>query len=401
MSHHPIKILYTKILSGLAIVAVVFGAGLYIGFDSGSHRAVAEERVNLSEFWKVWDILNERFVAGTSTKIITDQDKINGAIKGLVESVGDPYTVFLPPQELTAFEESIQGNFEGVGMEVGIKDEILSVIAPLKNSPAFKAGMKAGDKILAINGTSTKNMSVDKAIKLIRGKAGTEVVITIMRDGNKKTEDIKIIRDVIKIPAIETEMRKDGIFVIRVSTFSAPVAKEFKDALREFVNAKGTKLIIDLRNNPGGYLDAAVDMASWFLPQGKVIVQEDFGTHEEAKVLKSRGYDVFSDKLKTVILINEGSASASEIFAGALKEHGKATLVGKTTFGKGSVQELIPVSDNSSVKVTIAKWLTPKGNWISFRGIDPDYKVDVTEEDVKAGKDAQLDKAVKILLGKN
>ncbi|MEN9647782.1 MAG: carboxy-terminal-processing protease, carboxyl-terminal processing protease [Candidatus Parcubacteria bacterium] len=402
MSHHPIKILYAKILSGIAIIAVVFGAGLYIGFDSGSHRAVAEERVNLSAFWKVWDVLNERFVPGTSTKAVSDEEKINGAIKGLVESVGDPYTVYFPPQELSAFEENIQGNFEGVGMEVGLKDDVLTVIAPLKGSPAEKAGVQAGDKVLAINGTTTEGMSVDKAIKLIRGKAGTEVTITFRSSDKEKAKDITIVRDVIKIPAVETELRKDKIFVIRISSFTATAATEFKDALREFVNSKSDKLIIDLRNNPGGYLDAAVDMASWFLPQGKVVVSEDFGTNssEEAKVLRSRGYDIFSSKLKTVILINGGSASASEILAGALKEHGKATLVGETTFGKGSVQELVPITKDTSLKVTIARWLTPNGNSISLRGIDPDVKVELTEDNIKDKKDAQLDKAVEILLKK-
>lgn len=400
MPHHPIKVLFAKILSSIAIIAVVFGAGLYIGFDSGSHRAGAAEKVNLNAFWKVWDVLNERYVSGTTTNAVNDEDKINGAIKGLVESVGDPYTVFLPPQELSAFEEDIKGNFEGVGMEVGIQNDILTVIAPVKNSPAFKAGIKAGDKIIAINGTSTQGMSIDKAIKLIRGKAGTEVKLTFIRESTKKTEDIVILRDVIKIPAIETEFRKDKVFVIRISSFSATASNEFRDALREFVNMKTNKLIIDLRNNPGGYLDAAVDMASWFLPQGKVVVQEDFGDNEEAKVLRSRGYNIFSDKLKVVILINKGSASASEILAGALKEHGKAKLVGETTFGKGSVQELVPITSDTSLKVTVARWLTPNGLSISQKGIDPDVKVELTAEDAKAGKDPQFDEAVKILLGK-
>ncbi len=400
MSHHPIKTLYAKVISGIAIIAVVFGAGIYIGFDSGSHRAIANEKINLNSFWKVWDTLNERFVPSTTTKAVTDDEKVYGAIKGLVASYGDPYTVFFPPEELSSFEEDIQGNFEGVGMEVGARDNVLTVIAPLKNSPAEKAGIKAGDKIIAINGTSTEGMSVEKAVKLIRGKAGTEVKVTVLKEGTGKSSEVTLVRDVIKVPAVETELRKDKIFVIRVSSFSATASTEFKDALREFVNAKTDKLLIDLRNNPGGYLDAAVDMASWFLPQGKVVVQEDFGGKEESKILRSRGYDIFSPKLKTVILINEGSASASEIFAGALKEHGKATLVGETTFGKGSVQELVPITEDTSLKVTIARWLTPNGNSISLKGIDPDVKVDLTEDDAKAGKDPQLDKAVQILLGK-
>jgi carboxyl-terminal processing protease len=400
MSPHPIKILYTKVLSGVAILVAVFGLGLYLGFDSGSHRAGAQEKIDLTSFWKTWDIINERFVPSTTTTAVTDEEKIYGAIKGMVESVGDPYTTFFPPEELKSFEEDIKGNFEGVGMEVGLRDGILTVVAPLKDSPSFKVGIKAGDKILSINGTSTEDMSVEKAVKLIRGPAGTRVTITIRTALDGKVKDIEVIRAVINVPAVETELRKDKVFVVTVSSFSAQASLEFKNALREFVNAKTDKLIIDVRNNPGGYLDAAVDMASWFLPQGKTVVQEDFGKNGGLKVLKSRGYDIFGSKLKAVILVNGGSASASEILAGALQEHGKAKLVGEKTYGKGSVQELVSVTDDTSVKVTIARWLTPKGLSISLKGIEPDYKVEITEEDIKAGRDPQLDKAVQILLGR-
>ncbi len=396
MKSNSLKSIGAKIIGTIILIALVFGAGVYIGYDNGTSHVRAAEKVDMSGFWKVWDILNEKYVPASTTVTISDEARVYGAIEGLVESLGDPYTLFLPPTELKTFEEDIKGNFEGVGMEVGMRDEILTVIAPLKNTPAYNAGIKAGDKILAIEGNSTAKMSVDDAIKLIRGKAGTTVKITIFREGEKAERDVTLTRAVINVPAIETELRSDNIFVIRLSSFSALSADQFKKALREFVNSKSNSLILDLRNNPGGYLEAAVDIASWFLPSGKVVVTEDFGGNIEPEIFRSRGYDVFSPNLKLVVLVNQGSASASEILAGALSEHKKAVLVGEKTFGKGSVQELIPV-DKAAVKVTIARWLTPNGNSISLKGIMPDYEVKLTDKDREGGKDPQMEKAVEII----
>ncbi len=367
--------------------------------------------VDFAPFWKAWQVLNQKYVTAASS---TDQDKVWGAIKGLAASEGDPYTVFFPPEESKMFASDIAGNFEGVGMEIDVKDGILTVVAPLKGSPAEKAGIKAGDKILKIDDKSTADLGVDAAIKMIRGKKGTTVKVSVYRDSTKETLDKNITRDVIDIPTVETEvksasgatatadnggsgLRSDGIFVIRLFSFSADSPNLFRNALREFVQSGSHKLVLDLRGNPGGYLEAAWDMASWFLPAGDVIVTEDFGQSAPPQVYRSKGYNIFDKNLKFVILVDGGSASASEILAGALKEHGVAKLVGTKTFGKGSVQELINITPDTSLKVTVARWLTPNGNSISKHGIEPDYNVPVTPDDVAKKNDKQMQKAVEVL----
>jgi carboxyl-terminal processing protease len=321
----------------------------------------------------------------------------------LAASHGDPYTAFLPPVENEIFESDVRGNFEGVGMEIGVRDGILTVISPIKGTPAYNAGVLPGDKIIKIDDTPTYDMKTDESVSLIRGKKGTTVTFTILREGLTEPLEIKVVRAVIDIPTIDTRLRSDGVFVIELYNFSANSPNLFRLALREFIDARTDKLLLDLRGNPGGYLEAAIDMASWFLSPGKIVVQEDFGQNEAEKIYRSSGYDIFNSKLKMVILVDGGSASASEILAGALQEHGIAKLVGDTTFGKGSVQELIPITNNTSLKVTIARWLTPSGLSISDAGIEPDEKVEVTPEDREAGKDRQMEKAVELLLnwGKN
>jgi carboxyl-terminal processing protease len=342
--------------------------------------------------------LNEKYVAtATSSNSVTDQDKVYGAIQGLVASLGDPYTVFFPPVESKAFASEVRGNFEGVGMEVAAKNGALVVIAPLKGSPAEKAGILSGDRIIKIDNKDATNMTTEKAVDLIRGSSGTMVTLTIIRSTKKQAFDIKITRGVIDIPTIATKDLGNGIFKIDLYSFTADSPNLFRGALREFVQSGDSKLILDLRGNPGGYLEAAIDMASWFLPSGKVVVRESFGQNKDETIYRSKGYDIFSDKLKFVILVDEGSASAAEILAGALSEQGKAILVGQTTFGKGSVQELVDITPDTSLKVTVARWLTPNGLSISKQGITPQYVVARTDTDIQAGKDPQLDKAIEIL----
>ncbi|OGI61937.1 hypothetical protein A2645_02005 [Candidatus Nomurabacteria bacterium RIFCSPHIGHO2_01_FULL_39_9] len=277
-----------------------------------------------------------------------------------------------------------------------MKNGVLTVISPLKDSPAYKAGMKSGDKILKIDKTSTDNMSIEKAVNLIRGQKGTEVVLTIFREGEKATREIKIIRDTIKIPTIETEQKGD-VFILRLFNFSVNSPQLFREALQKFVDAKASKLILDLRGNPGGFLEASIDIASWFLPAGKTVVIEKMGQAGEEKIYRSRGYNIFNENLRMIILIDGGSASASEILAGALSEHKIAKLVGEKTFGKGSVQELVKVTDNTSLKVTIAEWLTPNKVQISENGLKPDYEVKISSEDIEKKRDPQLDKALELL----
>lgn len=404
-----------------------FVSGLYLGFGMNpkhvsppeslvNTESALDSRVDFSPFWKAWEVLDEKFVpTKVSTSTLTDsatttiQDRVWGAIGGLTGSLGDPYTVFFPPEESKSFETEISGNFEGVGMEIGIKDEVVTVVAPLKGNPAQKAGILAGDKILAIDEQSTMNMSVDKAVKLIRGKVGTKVKITIAREGKKEPLEFTLTREVINIPTVDTEIKggkvaagnggkmTDGVFIIKLYNFYSTSPNLFRDALREFIESDTDKLILDLRGNPGGYLEAAVDMASWFLPLGKVVVSEDFGKKAEGQVYRSKGYNIFNNNLKMAVLVDGGSASASEILAGALKEHGVAKLVGTKTFGKGSVQEVVKITPETSLKVTIARWLTPLGNSISENGLTPDVEIKLTQDDLTKGKDPQTDKAVEVL----
>jgi len=406
-----------------AVIIVLIGISFVGGYRFGENSIPLENRivsienkdadkpdsVDFQPFWKAWNILNDKF-AGTTTP---DSDRVWGAIQGMTASFDDPYTVFFPPTESKAFADEIAGAFEGVGMEVGIKDGKLIVVAPLKGTPAERAGVQSGDIILKIDDTDSVSLPVDSAVKLIRGKSGTTVNLLLGRVGSKSPLEVPIVRSTIEIPTIKTGtkdeiasadgtqggtgLRKDGIFVIELYSFSANSANLFRNALKEFVESNSHKLVIDLRGNPGGYLDAAIDMASWFLPSGKVVVREEFGKDKEEHVFRSKGYDVFNDNLRMVILVNGGSASASEILAGALSENGVAQLVGTKTFGKGSVQELIKITPDTSLKVTIAKWLTPNGISISKQGITPDYIVNFTEKDITEKKDPQMDKAIEIL----
>lgn len=349
---------------------------------------------DFAQFWTVWNVINERYVP-TKAKEVSNQEKVWGAIGGLANSLGDPYTYFMPPQEKSLFEQDVSGSFGGVGMQIGMKDGVLTVIAPLKGSPAERAGIMKGDQIVRIDGATTTEMTIDKALYLIRGIVGKPVTLTLFRAGKDEPFDVSVVREVIQVPTIDTEQKGD-VFVIRLYGFPATGADLFRGALRKFVESGSTKLILDLRGNPGGYLEVAVDMASWFLPQGKVIVSEE-EKNGVGKVYRSKGYDVFGDKFHFVILVDGGSASAAEILAGALAQQGVATLVGTKTFGKGSVQELVPITPETSLKVTIARWITPNGTNLSDGGLEPDVKVDFTKEDAEKGRDPQLDKAIEIV----
>ncbi|MEK7118547.1 MAG: S41 family peptidase [Patescibacteria group bacterium] len=349
---------------------------------------------DFSQFWKAWNVINERFVP-TKNKALSNQEKVWGAIAGLTNSLGDPYTYFMPPQEKSIFEQDVAGSFGGVGMQIGVKDGAPTVIAPLKNSPAERAGIMKGDKVFRIDGATTTEMTIDEALYLIRGDIGKPVTLTLLRDGKTEPIEISVVREIIQVPTIETEQKGD-IFIIRLYGFPATGAELFRGALRKFVESGSTKLVLDLRGNPGGYLEVAVDIASWFLPQGKVVVSEE-KKDGIGKIYRSKGYDIFDGKLRLVILLDGGSASAAEILAGALSQQGVATLVGTKTFGKGSIQELVPITPDSALKVTIAHWITPNGTNLSAGGLGPDIKVDYTKEDAENERDPQLDKAIEIL----
>lgn len=396
------------VLVVLVFSAAAFSLGMYFGSEGRQLTAGAifsgptlpPAGVDLDPLWEAWSVLNEKFVSASSTGAVTNEEMLWGAIQGLAGSMGDPYTVFLPPEDAAIFQEDISGNFEGVGMEIGIRDEVLTVIAPLEGTPAKAAGILSGDKILKIDEQETADLTIDQAVKIIRGEQGTEVRFIIAREGEESLLEIPVVRDVIEIPTIDIELREDGIFVVSLYNFSATSPTLFRDALRQFIESGSNDLILDLRGNPGGFLEASIDMASWFLPAGKVVVREDFGGDREEKVHRSRGYDIFNDSLDMAILVNQGSASASEILAGALQEHDVATLVGESTFGKGSVQELVPITDTASLKVTIARWLTPEGKSISEGGLAPDVPIEMTVEDIEVDRDPQLSRAAALLLSR-
>ncbi|MCA9366057.1 S41 family peptidase [Candidatus Kaiserbacteria bacterium] len=405
-----------NLLLGVGLALVFASAAFFSGLSIGSgvaHTDAANEanifsfwkndapasEVDLGEFWRVWHLMDDKFVFSSSTAAISDEDRIYGAIKGMVESYGDPYTVFLEPQEASQFEEDISGNFGGVGMEVGMRDGLVTVVAPLPDTPAEKAGMVAGDVVLEIDGVSTDSMSVDEAVDRIRGEVGTDVVLTIYREGEFEFKEITITRGNITIPTVETETAGD-VFIIKLYSFNAISEMKMQEALRSYIQSGKHKLVLDLRGNPGGFLQSAVAIGSYFLPTGKVVVREHFGGDTDDQVYRSQGkvVDEFSPE-NFVVLFDGGSASASEILAGALKEHGVATAIGDTSFGKGSVQELVSLGD-ASLKVTVARWLTPNGNSLSDGGLEPDITIKRTPQQVVAGEDPQQEAALRWLSGK-
>src|SRR3989344_1942897 len=330
--HHH-KTLHGRIMVIAGIVLAV--AGFFTGYIAAGKSAVlpiiGQEAqppgVDFSPVWKAWHEIDDKFVpaaVATSTLIATSTEKIGeervwGMIEGLAASLNDPYSFFLPPVESQQFNSDMSGSFEGVGMEIAVRDQILTIVSPLKGTPAYKAGLKSGDQILKINGTDTHGIDASAAVKLIRGPQGTNVTLTILRVGWSEPKDFKVMRDVIDVPTVTTTARPDGIFVIQVYTFTSNSPELFRGALREFVQSDDSKLILDLRGNPGGYLDAAVSMASWFLPSGAVVVTEDYAGHSSNIVHRSLGYDIFNKNLKMVILVDKGSVSASGLLADALR----------------------------------------------------------------------------------
>ncbi len=375
-------------------------ASIFSLFTSKETAANSKEDIDLEQFWAVWELLDEKFTSASSTENLSDEERINGAIQGMVDSYNDPYTVFLPPAQNADFTEDISGNFSGIGMEVGIKDKMITVISPLPDTPAEKAGLLPGDLVVKINGESTEGMSIDDAVNRIRGEKGTNVTLSIYREGDLEIKDYTITRDTINIPTVKTEI-KDGVFIVRLYSFNAIAEAKMQEAMREFVSSKSKTLILDLRGNPGGYLQGAVAIASFYLPTGKIVVRESFGENKEEKIYRSQGKTIKDFNPKNfVVLVDNGSASASEILAGALKEHGVATVIGTNTFGKGSVQELINLPSGAALKVTVARWLTPNGISISEKGLEPNILINRTPKQRLEGVDPQQDSAINFLKGK-
>ncbi len=391
-------------LSILAVLlAVIFGLGFFVGQSSQPSIEKIEGLTNkqlgqpplvdFGLFWDAWHLIEEKYVDRDN---LNRQGMIYGAISGLLKSLDDPYSVFMEPTESKKFIDDMGGSFEGIGAEIGMRKGVLTIISPLEGMPAQEAGLRAGDKILKIDDTLTADLTLDEAVNLIRGPKNTEVFLLVMRDEWDETKEIKITRGTIKIPIIKWEMKEENIAYIQFYHFTENAPKEFEKVVNQILDAQAKGLILDVRNNPGGYLEVAVDIVSWFLPKGELVVAEDFGNSQRNEH-RSEGYNALAG-LPTVILVNEGSASASEILAGALRDIKEIKIIGQKTFGKGSVQQLEKLKDGSSIKITVAKWLTPAGLSICEEGITPDVEIKLTDEDINEMRDPQLDKALEVLM---
>ncbi len=396
---------YTTVI----ILIVTFGTGIFIGRNwqlkpqitvAGEptasstlivNRAITRTSdVNFNQFWAVWDRIKQKYVK----QPVSDTELYYGATQGLVASLGDPYSLYLPPQAADQFTKDLSGELEGIGAEVGIKNNQLQIVAPLPNTPAEKAGLKPGDKILAINKEGTTGMDVGVAVGKIRGKGGTTVTLSIMRDGWAKPKDFPIVRAKINVPAVLASYKPGNIAYIRVMQFNDAAMPQFNAAVKDLLQKKATGVILDLRNNPGGYLNSAVEMSSIWVRNGLVVSEKGINGYNKDHF--TSGIHSLSG-MKTVVLVNGGSASASEIVAGALQDHHEATIVGEKTYGKGSVQDYETFPDGSALKLTIAEWFTPAGKNINKEGIKPDIEVKEDWAKEKVGEDKMLDKALEIL----
>lgn len=378
------------------VLFVGMGIIVSIGFFSGYifksiqiiNSQIEPSEADFSLLWEAYRLIEDSFL---NSENINYQDLVYGAVSGMVNSLGDPYTVFFNPEDTKKFLEDADGRFEGVGMEVGIRDNNFQVIAPLKGTPADKAGLKAGDLIIEIDGSSTSGFSVDELVSLIRGPKGTKVILTISREGWNEPREISITRGLIHVPALDWEIIDDKIAHIKLYHFHKDAEKEFNEIAIKILDTDTKGIILDLRNNTGGYLEVAENIGGLFLEKGTpfVIVQN---ARKEQNIIKTKGTGRLL-KYPMVVIINEGSASASEILAGALRDERNVSLIGENSFGKGLIQKLDYLSNGSSIKITVSEWLTPKGNPISEKGLEPDFKVEITDQET----DSQLNKAVEIL----
>jgi len=391
---------FIKPLSFIGIALVIF----FLGYLFGHQNLVFEKNlrpklfnkevfkprnVDFSIFWSAWNKVMDQYPGNPD-----QQEMIYGAISGMVDSIGDPYSSFMKPGDSKNFLEDLSGSIQGIGAELAVKDKKLTIVSPLASSPAEKAGLKPNDYIAKIDGVDTFEMPISDAISKIRGKAGTKVILSIIRDDWTQTKDFEITRAVVKIKSVEWK-KLDDIAVIQISQFGEDTQDLLKEAATEIAKQNPKGVILDLRSNPGGYLESAVQVANVFIDKDKVVVKEKnkAGRIQEEKTTE----DPILGQTKLVILVNGGSASASEIVAGALQDYKRAQLIGEKTFGKGSVQSLEELNDKSNLRLTIAKWLTPLDRAIDKIGIEPDIKVELTEDDFKNNRDPQLDKALELL----
>lgn len=361
--------------------------------------------VDFSNFWDIWQKLEANYYDKTK---LDPAKMLSGAIEGMTQSLGDPYTLYLPPTQNTNFKNGLAGQFSGIGAELGTKDKQIIVVAPLVGSPAEKAGIKAGDLILRVDTETTLNWTLPSAVDKIRGPKGTSVTLSILHKDSEKPQDIKIVRDIITVKSVtgwvkkvrdidNVKIEKDQkIAYVRLSQFGDAAKNDWTSVINDInlkIQAdKAIKgLILDLRNNPGGYLDDAAFIASEFLPKDRVVVWQESGSKKKSKKVERMGLFT-SLEFKVTVLINKGSASASEIVAGALRDNKRAKLVGETSFGKGTIQQATDLGNGAGLHITIAKWLTPNGTWVNGSGLAPDTEVKLDDKD--PSRDTQLEKAI-------
>lgn len=402
----PKKKDYKKYYIVAVAVIIAFVIGLQIGGQetqviNGADTTFAEKNrdgapveVDWNLLWNAIARINEKYV----DRPVDLQEVLYGAVRGAVGSLGDPYSAFLPPQEAQDFQDELKGNLEGIGAEIALKNQRLTVVAPLDDSPAQKAGVRAGDFIFKVNDEETTNFSLQEAVSKIRGPAGTSVNLTVFHLGDTEPTEITIFRARIVVKSLEAEVREirgRKIGYIKMRRFGDDSDGILENAISNFLQNNIQGVILDLRNNPGGFLETAVKISSNWVSEGDTVLVQRFGDGTE-DIFKAEGQSRLQG-IPTIVLINGGSASASEIVAGALRDHHHATLVGEKSFGKGSVQELISLQDGADIKITIAKWLTPSGQALDKEGLEPDVEVELTDEDFNENRDPQLDKAYELL----
>ncbi|RLC28799.1 hypothetical protein DRH13_06610 [Candidatus Woesebacteria bacterium] len=411
----PFPKISLKKLRTVILIIVIIGTSASTGYFFGrkgflasfarfpivtiSRQTPPEKNVDFSLFWRVWDSLDENYY--DKTKIV-DSEMVYGAIKGMVSAVGDPYTIFLPPSENRVVQEDLSGSFEGVGIQIGFKGGQLVVIAPLPDTPAEEAGIQAGDFIVGIKDElkdidrGTVGITLPEAVRAIRGPAGTTVTLSLLRNGSEELIEANVVRKSIDIPSIilTFEGASEDIAYIRILKFVGETESEWEEAVIEIIKKPSVKgIVLDLRNNPGGYLQSSVDIASEFLTSGSVVVTEASANGEKYDFVVERIGRLLS--MPTVVLVNEGSASASEILAGALRDTRDIQLVGEITFGKGTIQEPQQLNNGAGLHVTVSKWLTPSGFWVNEGGLEPDI---IIADDVETSEDEQLQEAIRLLI---
>lgn len=411
MSSKPVRIALLVLLI-LSFALGCFSSGLVIGLRAPATTSAFIDRILgrlplistpitapgisletlFKPFWQAWDLVHEQYV----DQPVDDEALMRGAIRGMLEALNDPHTGYMDPFEFQQANAPLEGEYEGIGAWVDTSGEYLTIISPMPNSPAEKAGLKAGDKIIAVDGEDMTGVDPSLVLRRVLGPAGSTVTLTIQREGESAPFEVRIVRQKITIPSVEGKMLDHRIAYVRLFTFGEKTASDLRRTLTDLLAQKPVGIILDLRNNGGGYLNAAIDVSSEFVKEG-VIMYEVYGDGRKI-TYRASGNGIATD-IPLVVLINEGTASASEITAGAIQDHQRGKLVGTKSFGKGSVQSWTPLVNNQgAVRITIARWLTPRERQINGVGLTPDVEVPLTEEDLKAGRDPQLERAIQLLL---